>query len=238
MTDLKQTDMSPELAVEMISAGASADACKAPQEDTILDLALPKEAMRQSFARLEHEDPDPPPSAELLFQRPDNGFISALAILLVPEEMRERRRLAVVTRPFGFLATLKQERIAVVTPQRFETDFASIPAWSRWLISPFGRHAEAAVIHDWLYALGPKGDDYARHRADRIFRAALKQVGIGVMLRSVMYTAVRFGGKASFGGSDSMNFRELGSLKPIEPKPDIEPFRRTFAVKPVPEARP
>lgn len=236
MTDFSNPGPAAELAVEMISAGASADACKGPQEDTLLDLALPPEAMRRSFARLEQEVREPGPTAEMLFDRAEDGFISALAITLVPGEWRERRRLAVVLRPFGFLATLGGERVAIVVPERFETDFASIPAWARGLISPFGRHAEPAVIHDWLYALGPKGDLYARRRADRIFRLALEKVGIGPSLRFVLHAAVRLGGKRAFGRADSMKFRELGTLDPVTPQPDIVPFRRTVAVRPVPEA--
>jgi len=124
---------------------------------------------------------------------------------------------------------LGKERIAIVAPARFETDFASIPPIARWLISPFGRHSEAAVIHDWLYALGPRGDKKARYRADRIFSIALKGVGIGVFKRTVMFCAVRIGGGSAFGGREELNFRALGTLAPISPAPEREPYRRTVA---------
>ena len=33
----------------------------------------------------------------------------------------------------------------------FETDFASIPRWARWLIPTIGKHNIAALLHDWMY---------------------------------------------------------------------------------------
>ncbi|MEL7130665.1 MAG: DUF1353 domain-containing protein [Pseudomonadota bacterium] len=221
-----------QMTVELISAQAACDATSGPPEDTLLDLALSPEIMRRAMSRLEDPVLEPPTATELFGQKED-GFVSALAVSIVPGEWRERRRLAVVTRPFGFLATLGKERIAIIAPTRFETDFASIPSVARWLISPFGRHAEAAVIHDWLYALGPEGDRIARRRADRIFRIALKRVGVGFLLRTIMFLAVRVGGKRAFGRGDGLRFRSLGSLDLIDPPPAREPYLRTVASKPV-----
>lgn len=40
----------------------------------------------------------------------------------------------------------------------FVSDFASVPFFVSWLVKPFGAHAEAAVLHDWLYAKGDHDD--------------------------------------------------------------------------------
>ncbi|MEL7481534.1 MAG: DUF1353 domain-containing protein [Pseudomonadota bacterium] len=226
----------PELMVELVSASASADACFAPPEATLQDLALPPEAMALSVARAKSPEIAGIPNANQLFEQPADGFVSALSVVLIPGEWREKRRLAVVMRPFGYLAHLGKARVAIVVPSRFETDFASIPPWARWLISPFGRHSEAAVVHDWLYALGPTRDRRRRKEADRIFRRALRDVGIGFLLRNIMYRAVRFGGARAFGRLQEVRFRELSTLKRVTPQPNLEPFQRTYAFKPAPAA--
>ncbi len=177
------------------------------------------------------------PDASALLERPEDGFVSALSIVLIPSELREGRRVAAIARPFGFVKTLGQIRVAVVAPARYETDFASIPPFARWLISPFGRHAEAAVIHDWLYAIGEPGDRQARKTADRAFRMALRSVRVGFFVRSIMHWSVRLAGGGSFGQPSEFRFRRLGDLSLIEPPPDRMPYLRTVAVKSVPKRK-
>ena len=97
--------------------------------------------------------------ADVLFASGKEGPITALAIILIPEENRQNRRIAALAANFGFVAHLSGKRkIAVVVPEGYVTDFASIPGFVQWLIQPFGKHSEAAVIHDWLYTLGTRGD--------------------------------------------------------------------------------
>lgn len=147
----------------------------------------------------------------------DNAnFMSALAIAVVPKVARAGRRLSVILKPFIYVQRRKKRSFAVLAPPQYETDFASIPAAIRWLIAPFGKHAEAAVIHDWLYAIGVPGDEYERHHADKIFREAMKYLGVGFFRRWIMYLAVRMGGKKSFGRADELRFRDLDSLE-VEP---------------------
>lgn len=224
------------LTVEMVSACAAADATAVTPEETLQDLALPADAMKGAMAYIGQDTHTVIPSAEQLFDEAEAGFVSALAVVLVPGEWREKRRLAVVARPFGFVTRLGKSRLAIIAPARFETDFASIPPFARWLISPFGRHAEAAVIHDWLYAIGPHGDKAARRRADRVFRTALKGVGIGFLLRTIMFVSVRIGGGSAFGVSNELRFRALGTLEPINPAPVRDPYLRTVAIRPVQKA--
>ncbi|WP_332677383.1 DUF1353 domain-containing protein [Brevundimonas sp.] len=98
---------------------------------------------------------------------------------------RDGRTTVVVMQPFAYEHSPTGRTIWV--PASYVTDFASIPRVGRWLISPFGRHAIAAVIHDWLYSVGEPGK---RGEADDIFREALDELGVGVVRRNVMHRAV------------------------------------------------
>ena len=75
----------------------------------------------------------------------------------------------------------------------FKTDFASIPHWA-WPVMghPAGKHGKAAVVHDYLYQ-HPHGR--SRRRCDQVFLEGLKVLGVGWLKRTVMYSAVRVGGR-------------------------------------------
>lgn len=168
--------------------------------------------------------------ASLLFDQQEDGFISALAIALIPREYKAgSRRIAAVAQPFGFVANIGGERVAVITPLGYVTDFASIPRIGQFMINPFGRHAEAAVIHDWLYTLGKRGDWLGRRRADKTFIAALKLLGVNWVKRQVMFWAVRLGGWRGYGKPEDFTFRRLDDLKTIDPTPPREPYDQTYA---------
>ena len=62
-------------------------------------------------------------------------------------------------------------------PSGYVTDFSSIPPFARFLFNPQARFTSAAIIHDWMYAIGTKGDEAARKEADDIFRRALDEEG-------------------------------------------------------------
>jgi hypothetical protein len=169
--------------------------------------------------------------ASILFSMQKDGFVSALAITLIPKELKAgSRRIAAVAQPFGFVCTLRKgERFAVITPQGYVTDFASIPKLAQGFISPFGKHAEAAVIHDWLYTLGEAGDRTGRRRADKTFIIALRMLEVGWLTRWVMYLSVRLGGGKGYGLPGDFTFRNLEDLEVIDPDPPREPFYRTLA---------
>ena len=115
-----------------------------------------KECSRSNPRRLENSAADV--GASLLFHANKEGCISSLGIVLIPDENKQNRRVAAVADAFGFVAQLsKRKKIAVLTPRGYVTDFASIPWFASWIISPFGKHAEAAVVHDWLDTLGTAG---------------------------------------------------------------------------------
>lgn len=177
--------------------------------------------------------------AEILFDVPHEGFISALAIMLIPREMKAKsRRIAAVAQPFGFVCNLsKREKIAVLTPTGYVTDFASIPRAVHWIISPFGKHAEAAVIHDWLYTMGVRGDAKARRIADKAFVKALKLLEVNWFKRQIMYWAVRMGGAGGFGLDGDFAFRNLDDLAVVDPRPPRDPYLATCCLRDIPKAK-
>lgn len=174
--------------------------------------------------------------ADVLFASGKEGPITALAIILIPEENRQNRRIAALAANFGFVAHLSsRKKIAVAVPEGYVTDFASIPGFAQWMISPFGRHSEAAVVHDWLYTLGDKGDEKGRKLADRTFRRALNLVGVGWVRRSIMYRAVRWGGKSGYGLPTDYDFRDLVELKRRDPLPEKTTFAYTWKEMDIPK---
>lgn len=83
----------------------------------------------------------------------------------------------------------------VFVPGGFETDLASVPRFLWTLIPPFGKHSQAAVIHDFLYKMrkditftGPKR---SRKECDQIFLDAMKALDVPMWKRQTMYRAVR-----------------------------------------------
>jgi hypothetical protein len=71
----------------------------------------------------------------------------------------------------------------------FETDLASVPAVCTWIMPRYGLHTKAALIHDHLC----RQKDCDRFKADRIFRFALKDLGVGAVRRYFMGWAVTWG---------------------------------------------
>ncbi len=57
----------------------------------------------------------------------------------------------IVRREFTYHITSKYGKYKVIIPFGFKTDFASVPRLFWWLVSPWGRHGKAAVVHDRLY---------------------------------------------------------------------------------------
>jgi hypothetical protein len=92
-----------------------------------------------------------------------------------------------------------------LVPQGYMTDFASIPPIARSFVSQFGSHAEASVIHDWLYAVGyPEGSSkeaikQKRKDADDIMDAAMREQEVPWLQRSFIFLAVRMFGGGPFG---------------------------------------
>ena len=120
---------------------------------------------------------------------------------------REGRQIAIIADDWPYCEDATGD--IFLTPKYFETDFASIPSFAQFYINPQDEKIiGAAIVHDWLYALGGEPRDDAKKRADEIFRIELKAKGVNIVKRNIMYQAVsRFGGK-NFGEDVEMRFRD------------------------------
>lgn len=76
-----------------------------------------------------------------------------------------------------------------VVPEGFRTDFASVPRALVWLIPRYGAYTRAAILHDFLV----REERVSRADADGLFRRALREAGVSVPRRWMMWAAVRFG---------------------------------------------
>lgn len=66
------------------------------------------------------------------------------------------------------------------------TDLASVPWILWWFIASYGHQTRPALLHDHLVRPGA----FDRHKADRIFRTALCESGVGFWRRWTMWAAV------------------------------------------------
>jgi hypothetical protein len=80
-----------------------------------------------------------------------------------------------------------------VVPAGFPTDFASVPRVAVWLIPRFGRYTLAAIMHDWLVTEGLRTGVVTSRDADGIFRRVMRELGVPVVRRWLMWAGVRWG---------------------------------------------
>lgn len=79
------------------------------------------------------------------------------------------------------------------------TDLTSVPGPMRWFVSPYGLHTPAALLHDRLVGEeAPEG--FHRADADRLFRDMLDCLGVPMLRRWLMWSAVAYGTRWSAGG--------------------------------------
>lgn len=125
-----------------------------------------------------------------------NSFKTPLVVEVLPSGRRFK-----LYYPFTYRwhrgAVYRHSVLEIVVPRGFETDFASIPVFARWLIQKLGRYNKAAVIHDAIYQ-----DDYStpncfpmhdftRKEADIVFRDGMRDLGVAPWKRFLMFWAVR-----------------------------------------------
>jgi len=80
-----------------------------------------------------------------------------------------------------------------VVPAGFPTDFATVPRVVVWLVPRFGRYTLPAILHDWLCSEGIRSGVVSPRDADGIFRRAMRELGVPVVRRWLMWTGVRWG---------------------------------------------
>ena len=80
-----------------------------------------------------------------------------------------------------------------VVPAGFRTDFATVPRVVTWLVPRFGSYTLAAILHDWLITDGLRAGAVTSRQADGIFRRVMRESGVPVLRRWLMWTGVRWG---------------------------------------------
>ena len=80
-----------------------------------------------------------------------------------------------------------------VVPAGFRTDFATVPRVVTWLIPRFGAYTLAAILHDWLCGQGIRSGVVSAREADGIFRRVMREIGVPVLRRWMMWAGVRWG---------------------------------------------
>lgn len=91
-------------------------------------------------------------------------------------------------------------------PAGFVTDFATVPSWAQSFVARTGRWDEAAVIHDLCCEdlaryrrqlraghLHPRRPWATARQTDAIFRRIMREYGVGIVRRWLIWTAVRWG---------------------------------------------
>ena len=126
---------------------------------------------------------------------------NAIELMLLPTGTQGNRRVAALKEDWIFCDEATSEVHLVF--KGFRTDFASIPGGAQSFISPFGAHAEAAVIHDFMYAVGEEG---GRDQADKVFYTQLRESRVGALRSRIMYEAVRRGGGGAYGRQGEWRF--------------------------------
>jgi Protein of unknown function (DUF1353) len=84
-----------------------------------------------------------------------------------------------------------------LVPAGFRTDFATVPALVRWLVPRFGTYTLAAILHDWLVTEGLRTGAVTSRDADGIFRRVMRESGVPVIRRWLMWAGVRWGALGS-----------------------------------------
>lgn len=117
-----------------------------------------------------------------------------------------------LTTPFKFYVGKREDQLWAYLPAGFLSDGATVPRMLYWIVPPWGRHGEAAMVHDHLcehLTLYQNGAavPITRAQADQVFNDAMKVSQVNPFIRHLMYGAVRmyawysrkFGHKADAG---------------------------------------
>jgi hypothetical protein len=80
------------------------------------------------------------------------------------------------------------------------TDFASTPRMFLWFLPRTGRYTKAAILHDYLWREQVPAGQLSLVQADALFRNAMAEMGVPLLRRWIMWTAVRWAALTKPGG--------------------------------------
>lgn len=168
------------------------------------------------------------------------GPFANLDASLIPsdEYLQHGRRAEALIEPYRFAIPLTKGPNAgwtldVTVPAGFVTDLHSKPGWSEQLTLKTRLALEAAVIHDWLYAVGAPGDDDARALADQAYGDILAFYGVEGFTHWSVTRAVRLSGDKHFGDPAELRFYNKCFYGLCEADPGVRPGLRTSPVMPL-----
>lgn len=159
------------------------------------------------------------PGHETIFDEAEGVVYPQASISLIRDERQEGRRFVVLNESWAYIDITSHDGAPfgtiIIVAEKFKSDFASIPNFAHWFVNPFGVHAEAAIVHDWLYAQAEPGK---RKQADEIFYRAMARQNVDWLRRRIMFLAVRLGGGGAYARDDwDTSFYELSVQTTLPP---------------------
>ncbi len=120
----------------------------------------------------------------------------------MPKLTKEGRRIFTLAQEFRYC--FDRDGIEITIPKHYASDLASIPRSVRGFFPPDGEYFPAAIVHDWLYALGDRNapievQSIERSFADDVFEAAMLDYDVDDATRQFIVSVVRLGGARGFG---------------------------------------
>lgn len=121
----------------------------------------------------------------------------------------------IVAREYQVRFKLDGRERRIIIPPGMVTDLASVPRIAHSLIGRVGPHLEASIVHDFLYIAwqslpGREARDADREFADNLMRVAMKEAGVSLAIRNLVYGAVRIGGSGVYARRDALRFVRIG----------------------------
>lgn len=118
----------------------------------------------------------------------------------------------ILTDTFSYDVGVEGSLDRIKVPYGFATDFASTPSFLWGIMGgPWGKHGNAAVIHDWLYYSQTR----PREEADRIFHEGMRVMTVPPVRAWMMWAAVRVFGRSAW--------RKNGRIAKENPETKIRP---------------
>jgi Protein of unknown function (DUF1353) len=145
----------------------------------------------------------------------------------MPKLTKEGRRIFSLAQEFRYC--FDRDGIEIAVPKHYASDLASIPRNVRGFFPPDGEYFPAAIVHDWLYAIGDRNTSIEQRRterafADDVFEAAMLDYDVDYTTRNLIVSAVRTGGARGFGLEADYFFVDNNTGKQVPP-----PFEKSIA---------